>query len=596
MNSRRTWRRWLAGLGLVTVGCSFAAGQDVRPAGAFRRVQVPCPCPTPAAPAALPCPTPPDAAMPPDAASPLAPGTLPPIEAPQPDAVAAAPAFVQAPSAGTGGSASIAPNLMGDLFGARSAIITLDRQLTVTFPNPLAVPGGLQVTPSTATVLFSPLPGQGGDTVPGGPFQQLTRVNPYVQQVLPGQTVITQQQGEQARAILQSLISSRGLSPAQLLLLPPDVRANLVANQNAINQSLTEATGGLPVPLARVGPVTGVVDPETGNVVYSTILSGETVVALPGSGSTVGRIKMAEDNNPLPRDRFIFVYDHFNNVPFTLDGVNVNRFQFGVEKTFLDGRWSAEFRLPFAGTLASTYTVGSEVTDTELGNLRLALKRLWTRDPNAAVKFASGVGVTLPTADDTIVRGGDGVELYRFENNSVQVEPFVAALFTPNDRLFGQVWSSVNFDTSGGDLTWNRDVFGGSGSERIWDLPVLAVDGQIGYWLFRSDTSAVRGLAPFVELHWNYAIAQDRLIDEVQDEVRSEGLRIDATAANELNITAGVTSQIGDNLLVTVGGSAPLLKRPDRTFDGQFGVRVNYLFGPTAARARTIPGYYVSGY
>jgi hypothetical protein len=87
---------------------------------------------------------------------------------------------------------------------------------------------------------------------------------------------------------------------------------------------------------------------------------------------------MSEDNSPIPRDRFIFTYDSFGDVPLTPNGIGVNRFQFGLEKTFLDGRWSAEVRLPFAGTLASTYAQGAEVTDMEFGNMRLALKRLLT--------------------------------------------------------------------------------------------------------------------------------------------------------------------------------------------------------------------------
>src|SRR5690606_33914798 len=133
-----------------------------------------------------------------------------------------------------------------------------------------------------------------------------------------------------------------------------------------------------------------------------------------------------------------------------------------------------------------SYTVGSEGTDTQLGNVRFALKRLWTRNPNAAVRFASGVGVTLPTADDLITFGDNGTELVRFQNNSVQVEPYIALLLTPTDRLFGQVWSSVNFDTGGSRINWNRQVFGGSGSSQFIDVPVLAVDGQLGYWIYKS--------------------------------------------------------------------------------------------------------------
>ena len=49
---------------------------------------------------------------------------------------------------------------------------------------------------------------------------------------------------------------------------------------------------------------------------------------------------------------------------------------------------------------------------------------------------------------DLVMTALDGSELYRFHNRSVTVEPFVAALLTPNDRLFAQAWTSVNFNAT----------------------------------------------------------------------------------------------------------------------------------------------------
>jgi hypothetical protein len=517
--------------------------------------------------------------------------------APAPGGDAAAAAFAQAPAAGTGGGTSIVPNLMGDLFGARSLRISYDRLLTVRFPNVTPTDGGVLVTPNTGRVSITPLPGAVGSPFNGGPYtRELANVDPYVQQLTGGRP-ITPEQAQTARAILQATLSGRNLTAAQIAALPPGTRARLPEIQNAINGEITRATNGLAVPALTVGPVTGqLIGGGQGGAIggvggdtleYTALLTGETIVALPGASSVVGRIKLSEDNNPIPLDRVIFNYDYFNNVPFTTDGIGVNRFQFGVEKTFLNGRASLEFRLPFAGTLASTTTQGLETTDVELGNVRFALKYLWRRGETWS--FSSGIGVTLPTASDTVVNSqlpdpvtGQTQFLYRLKNNSVQLEPFTALLFTPNDRLFSQTWASVNFDASGGDLTWNRDVFGGSGSARVWDIPVLAVDYQIGYWVVKNDTGLLRGLAPFAELHWNYAIAQDRLIDEVNNELNTQGLRVQGVGNQELNLTFGATAQLGDNLRVTLGGTAPTFPRPDRTFDGQFGLRVNYFFGRTA--------------
>jgi hypothetical protein len=69
----------------------------------------------------------------------------------------------------------------------------------------------------------------------------------------------------------------------------------------------------------------------------------------------VGRTKIADDNSPLPRDRFIFNYDYFNNASLG-SGIDVSRISLGVEKTFLDQQASVELRIPFASTLDSTST------------------------------------------------------------------------------------------------------------------------------------------------------------------------------------------------------------------------------------------------
>ncbi len=547
-----------------TAGLAAPAAAQLRPHSGPCAVQ-PCPpCPVPATPTS------------PSPSATTDPLTIPPATAPE-----ATPSFASTlAGAGVGSSVAVnSPNMMGDLIGARSFRIGFQRTLTATFPGVPRTANGVTVPLGTGTVLFSPvLPGQGDIIGPRGPFPSLAGRS-FFQEIASGSATLTPAQTAAARVILQSALSGRPLTPVELAGLPPDVVRQLPAIQGVIAQEITRATNGLAAPQVTVADVSGQL--QNGNLIYTALLTGETVLALPAAGGTVGRVKMSEDNNPLPRDRFIFNYDYFNGVPFTPAGLNVNRFQFGFEKTFLDGRASFEFRVPFAGTLDSTTVQGLETTNTELGNLRLTLKYLWSR--GETVNISSGVAVALPTADDQVVLSSlDGSELYRFRNESVQVEPFVAVLLTPNDRAFAQVWSSVNFDTNGGRLTYNRSVFGGSGSADFLDVPYLAVDTQLGYWVVRRDVGTVRGLAPFLEFHWNYAIANDTLVSEANERTRNEGLTVSSVAGSELNMTMGVSALLYDNLSVAVGASAPLLRRPDRTFDAQVGVRVNWFFGRTA--------------
>jgi hypothetical protein len=619
MSHRMQLRKWLAGFGIV-ISASTMLAQDVQQSGGIRigrpiATGVPCPpqqnCP---APSPIPLPIPGVPSTMPGAPGQQVPSTMPSAPgqtapttpgaptAPSPNNVATAPPAgggfeaSLAPSAGTRSGSSIAPNLMGDILGARSVQLSLTRDLTMRFPNSPLVQNGVVVAPGQGLLRLAPRPGEGGSTYNGGPYQQLARIDSFTQQLLAGQASISPVQAQTAQAVLQAAFSGRQLTAAQIAALPANIRAQLPQLQNSVNGEITRATKGFSVQNITVGPVSGQL---VGNeLIYTTTLTGTQNVPFPGTSSTVGRIKMSEDNNPMPRDRWIFAYDHFDNVPFTPDGIQVNRFQFGFEKTFLDGQASFEVRLPFAGTLASTNVQGQEVTDMELGNLRFALKYLWTNSDTW--HFSTGIAATLPTANDVTLLSSDPssptgtVPFYKLRNQSVQVEPFAALLYTPNDRFFSQLWGSVNFDATGGELTWNTNIFGGSGKERVWDLPILAIDYQIGYWLFRNEFSTFRGLAPFVELHYNYIIAQDVLNREVRDELGAQGLTFRSVGDHELNLTAGATAQIGNNMNISVGGTAPLLKTPNRLFDAQFGLRVNYFFGRTA-RERSVASQ-VSGF
>jgi hypothetical protein len=304
--------------------------------------------------------------------------------------------------------------------------------------------------------------------------------------------------------------------------------------------------------------------------------SSTFVVPNPAGGGVVGRTKVSEDSSPLPRDRFIFNYDYFHNVPLRAGGQDVNRFTFGVEKTCLDGMASVEVRLPFASTLDSDIVVGGESTHTELGNLHLMIKGLLWRNESLAI--ASGLGISLPTADDTRVITG-GSEIVHIRNRTVGLEPYFAALWTPNERLFSQLWVSVPFDTVGNKVDVNPTFFAPTRIGTLHDQTRLVLDGQIGYWLMRSEDpdARLRGVAPFAELHYTTTTSD-------ADVVSGGGLSVGDLAGrtDELNLTLGVVMQIGDNATVSVGGVIPLSNGDNRLFDYQIGVRAQVLFGATA--------------
>lgn len=328
-------------------------------------------------------------------------------------------------------------------------------------------------------------------------------------------------------------------------------------------------------------------DQFAGTRAQSTVIVGGIPTAIfvpnPAHGGVVGRQRISEDSSPLPRDRVIFHYDYYNNAPLGQTGKDVNRFGVGIEKTFLNGRVSVEALLPFASTFPADFVAnGSNGSHTELGNLTLYVKFLLYR--GECVNIAAGSGFYIPTADDSTVRQTDGTVLTRIDNEAVIISPYIAAVFTPNERLFGQAWLSVIVDPTQNPVSVNT----GSGlvsAGRIQDRTLLQVEGQLGYWLMKCDDPDVRlrGLAPFVEIHWEQALDNAEV-------ARLGGFAIGDTGnqRTQVNLTTAVAAQLGNRCQLSLGAVFPL--SDNRSFDYQLGFRANWLFG-YSARARGVPSY-----
>jgi hypothetical protein len=302
-------------------------------------------------------------------------------------------------------------------------------------------------------------------------------------------------------------------------------------------------------------------------------------VPSPAGGGVVGRTKVSEDNNPLPRDRVIFEYDYFNRVPLTSNKFDVHRFSPGFEKTFFDQRASVEVRVPFASTLDTDLVAGTTGTSRagEFGDVHVTLKGLVYSSP--AFNFAAGLGIAIPTADDTRVFLPGGTELLRIKNESVILTPYFAYLVTPDDRLFFQNWFQIGFDASDNPVSVNPDLAGLREVGNLTDQTILQIDAQVGYWLYRSQDNSrwLTALAPFFEVHYNTAL-------DNADTIRAGALTITGVRNrfDELNLSAGVVAQLGNNCLLSFGAAFPVKGQSDRSFDYQLGIRASIFFGQTA--------------
>jgi hypothetical protein len=476
----------------------------------------------------------------------------------------------QTPEAGPGGGGSFNPRMFGDQFGG--AIATVSIQFppvvrTATFPILNAITNQSAIflgVDQQTTLIPNPLPPQ-LLTVGGIPVN--------LSSITSAQPLDVSVEGRRFPVLETAVITA-----AMSQLAAPNEVVQFNPQSNAI---LTEA------PIE--GP-TGIFAIEE---VYDFIAPGQRLTVLvpnPSGGGAVGRTKVSEDNSPWPRDRVIFGFDYFSNVPLSPAGLDVRRFSPGIEKTFFDRTASIELRFPFASTLDSTVIAdGITNTSTAFGNIHMTLKGLLYGTETLCV--ASGLGIGLPTASDVNVRLLDGTELIRIDNEAVILTPYVAMLLTPDDHFFFQFWTQVSFDAGGNPVAVNAAFDGLVNAGELNSAALAQFDAQIGYWVIRSlnPEETLRGLAPFVELHYNTTISDP-------DAIAAGAVVIADSAGNidELNLTAGLMAQLGDRSFLSVGVVAPLRSGDDRFFDWQAGVRFNWFFGPTVREAdRTT---FVSGY
>ena len=282
------------------------------------------------------------------------------------------------------------------------------------------------------------------------------------------------------------------------------------------------------------------------------------------------RMKIADNNKALPVDRIYFLYHHFQNALVVSPPdrtFSVDRYSIGLEKTFSDGLWSAEFRMPFGGGY-NLATPGFGVEGANVGNLAITLKRLLYRSRYTAA--AGGLGIDVPTGGD--VTGQAGVSNYTLFNDAVHLSPWVGCLHAPNDRFFYQAFLQVDVATNG-----NRVTFGDNRLGTIGDQTLMFLDLEMGRWLYRNPRArCLNGLAAILELHYATTLQNTELVGGTDGQGYLQFSNTD-NRVDVLNLTVGLHAQMGRTTL-TVGGVLPLREDSNRTFDAEIQVFINRLF------------------
>jgi hypothetical protein len=309
--------------------------------------------------------------------------------------------------------------------------------------------------------------------------------------------------------------------------------------------------------------------------VYKMFLVSQVSLGGPNPGDLVGRVRIQDNNNAMPQNRIFIDYNYFHNVPFTANGIDVNRVTPGIEKTFLQGMGSVEVRVPMAVTYNSTQflAVGPDSSEPEFGNVAIIPKILLTSNEEHAL--SGGVAVALPTADDIRVFGRSGEQILNVENESVHLIPFLGYLYTPeHSDCFFQAFITLDVDLNGNAVT--ADTTGNGSLTQIgeWnDQSLASGSATFGKYLYQnySQNSTVKSFSLISEAHYT-GTASDA-------DVLTSGPFILGNPDYDLallNATFGGHLRLKDSTLT--GGYTVPLTSSDRIFDGEFRLFINQFF------------------
>jgi hypothetical protein len=289
----------------------------------------------------------------------------------------------------------------------------------------------------------------------------------------------------------------------------------------------------------------------------------------PGPGVSSRRVKLSENFSPEVRDRCFATYSFFNDAFGGLG--DVSRYVVGGERVLWDELVSLEARLPMAGTYASTQSLDRAADRSfEFGNAALILKGILIR--NRRLIWSAGLGIALPTADDTRIQSG-GRNLLVVENETIHLLPFTALLLRKTQETAFQFYMQLDVATNGdpvyGDLT-------GTSLPKIGvfnDSALLHLDASLSHLLYDSQRSCgLRQLIANAELHYTGTLQES-------DFVQSGNLTFTSLARNFniVNATAGMHFVLANNVVVTPAMSVPLSSGTDEQFDYEANIQVNLL-------------------
>jgi len=249
----------------------------------------------------------------------------------------------------------------------------------------------------------------------------------------------------------------------------------------------------------------------------------------------------------------------------------------GVERTFFDGLYSIDVRMPFTSDFGFSST-NFDIQGGNIGNLAVSLKRLMYETDNTSV--VAGLGLDLPTGSDVNGRIDNlSNTTYTVHNEAVLIQPFLGVLSASDDDYFFHGFLQLDVPANGNGITYRNPLAVTTGDIGPYnDQTLLEVDVAAGTWLHQDPHSRVSGLAALVELHYTTALQN---ADVVSADIDGAGTILtfggSANRFNILNLAFGLDAEVGLTNF-RIGAIFPLTDSTNRMFDSEIQAQINRRF------------------
>ena len=270
-------------------------------------------------------------------------------------------------------------------------------------------------------------------------------------------------------------------------------------------------------------------------------------------------------------DRVYFSYNHFQNA---LEGasflgtpraMSIDQYTMGLEKTFRDGLWSCDLRMPFSGAYGY-YAPDLGASTGHFGNLAVTLKRrLYTTD---TCLLAAGLGISTPTGSDG--KGHVNGTPFVLHNDAVNLLPWVGFLSNRFDPLFLQGFLQVDVPLSGDRVALGNQILG-----KYNEQTLMYLDLEMGYWLYRNRTGGLfTAMAAVLEFHYTTTLQNTDLVAGSSGASSLSVVNVH-NRMDVVNMTIGLHTEITELTHLGIGGVIPLDTKPNRFFDGEVQIFLN---------------------